>query len=319
MVPDVKIYGTESKSQHKLRFAAIDIGTNAARLLLTNVYFENGHPIFKKVGLYRIPLQLGDDVFSIGAISNKKSEKLRHTMHAFSHLLQIFNPVASMACATSAMRESANGQELANQILLDTGIQIQIIDGKRESELICTNHLFRQFPAANYLYIDVGGGSTEIAHFDHHVLTMAESFKIGTLRLLNQWVEPDEWNKAKAFIRRAITDGSPTIAIGTGGNISKALSLTHSKSSKPVPLETIQKLHHKLESMPLRDRIINLNLKPDRAEVIVPALEIYVRCMKWAKINAIYIPKVGLSDGMIQYLFHNHVAHHPIPFETAGA
>ncbi len=314
----MKEYGTEARSNHKLKFAAIDIGTNAARLLLTHVYFDRGHPVFKKVGLYRIPLQLGDDVFTLGRISDKKAEKLHHTMAAFSHLIKIFTPLAVIACATSAIREAENGQELADKISAETGIHIQVIDGKTESEMICQNHLFTTFPdSANYLYIDVGGGSTEISHFVRQISTHSHSFKIGTLRLINNWVEPDEWDQMKAFIKTAVDTKAKTFSIGTGGNISKALSLTGEKNTlKPVPLEKLEKLFVDLKNLSVKDRIIKLNLKPDRAEVIVPALDVYIKAMKWAKIKAIYIPKIGLSDGLIQHLFHEHITTHAIPFET---
>jgi len=314
----MKEYGHDAKTHHRLKFAAIDIGSNAARLLLTNVYFDNGHPIFKKVGLYRIPLPLGDDVYTLGKLSDKKIEKLHHTIAAFSHLINVFTPISTIACGTAAMREASNGLAVAEMISTATGIPIKVIDGTTESKIIYDTHMLSSFPKeTNYLYIDVGGGSTEVSHFSGKIPTHSHSFRIGTLRLINNWVEPEEWDQLKAFIKSAIVPGKNTIAIGTGGNISKALSLTGIKNAqKPVPISKLDELLVRLKKMSIKDRIIQLSLKPDRAEVIVPALDVYIKCMKWAKIKRIYIPKIGLSDGLIQHLFHEHVRTHDIPFET---
>ncbi|NBV43140.1 exopolyphosphatase, partial [bacterium] len=293
------------KQLHKLKFGAINVGTNAARLLLSNVYFDGAHPVFKKIGLYRIPLQLGDDVFSTGKISEKKAGKLIETIQAFSHLLNVFHPIAFRACATSAMREAENGVEIAEQIRQKTGIDIQIIDGKAESELIYLNHRFATVdPTHNYLYIDVGGGSTELTYFSHRQPIVSHSFKIGTLRILNNWVDDSEWRALKQFIKKSVIRDVGGIAVGTGGNISKVLSLAGLKNSKtPISYETISKIHKKLLTHTIEDRIIKLGLKPDRAEVIIPALDIYLKIMKWANLDQILIPKVGLSDGIIHHLF----------------
>jgi len=239
-------------------------------------------------------------------------------MMAFSHLIQVFHPLATIACATSAIREAENGVEIANELSAECGIPIKVIDGKTESEMISQNHLFPMADASiHYLYIDVGGGSTEISHFVNQAATVSQSFKVGTLRLINSWVDPHEWFRLKQLIRKAVIPNAKTVAIGTGGNISKALSLTGTKDpNKPVTIKKLEKLLDTLQKTSLNDRIIKIGLKPDRAEVIVPALEVYIKCMKWGGITQIYIPKVGLSDGLIHYLFQQHVAEHPIPFET---
>ncbi len=314
----MKTYGPRPHSNHKLKFAAIDVGTNAARLLLSHVYFDGARPIFKKIGLYRIPLQLGDDVFSTNLISDKKAEKLRHTMAAFSHLIKVFNPIETIACATSAIREANNGSAICESIRETTGINLQIINGKQESELIVQNQLAHLMkPDHQYLYIDVGGGSTEISYFVPGIPTQSRSFKIGTLRLLNNWVEPSEWQAALTFVESLVDRTHPIVGIGTGGNISKALSLCGGKDpQKPVTRKKLLKLQAALSTASIRDRILVWGLKPDRAEVIVPALDVYISCMNWGTINTTLMPKVGLSDGLIQLLFRQHIAAHPIPFES---
>jgi exopolyphosphatase/guanosine-5'-triphosphate,3'-diphosphate pyrophosphatase len=297
---------TTSKSR-VLKFAAVDIGSNAVRMLFSQV-LENGRStFFKKDALLRIPLRLGEDAFGQGAISSQKADALIQVLTGFRHLIQAYQPLGVMACATSALREAENRTAILGAAEAASGIRIDVIDPRREAELIFANHVERTLgPDRPYLYIDVGGGSTELTLFRPDREAQSQSFDIGTIRLLKRLVPDERWREMKQWIRRTVRD-QETFAIGSGGNINKIFRLLRKKEGKPVSLKRLCKLFDFLAEFSVENRIRFLNLRPDRADVIVLALEVFLRIMEWAEIKKIYVPQIGLSDGLIHVLYENHV------------
>ncbi len=284
--------------------AAIDIGSNAARLLITEVSDLDGRVSFNKLNLVRVPLRLGFDVFSIGSISEEKQEMMMETMKAFSSLMKAYKVQHKIACATSAMRDAKNADEIISKIRENTGIEIEVISGDAEANLIYENHVAENMDTDHsYLYIDVGGGSTELSFFSNGVLFYKRSFNIGTIRLLRHQVKDSDWQELKDQVRQFTKGQKEVIAIGSGGNINKVFSLSKKKDGKPLPLDLLRDYYRELESVPLEERIIRYNMRPDRADVIVPALSIYINVMRWAGANDIFVPKIGLADGLIQHLY----------------
>ena len=290
-----------------MKLAAIDIGSNAVRLLLCNVYNKNSIPVFKKAELIRIPLRLGEDSFISGKISSKKADKLVKAMQAFKNLIDVYEVVDYKACATSAMRDAQNGNEIIERIKKEVDLKIEIIDGKTEANIIYSNHIEEKLDKnTSYLYIDIGGGSTEITLFSKNKIIASQSFNIGTIRFLHDQVEKEYWIKFKNWIKE-ITDGySPLMAIGSGGNINKLFKMTRKKDSKPVSYNKIKYLYELFQSMSMEERIENLGLNPDRADVIVPATKIVLAVMKSAGIEKIIIPQIGLADGIVHLLYEKH-------------
>ncbi len=289
------------------RFAAIDVGSNAVRLLLSRV-IPNGRPVFKKEALFRIPVRLGEEAFRRGRISPALSERLVHTMIGFRHLIRACQPIDYMACATSAMRESANRHELVERIYRRSGIWLEVIGGRREAEIICSNHIEQQLdPSARYLYVDVGGGSTELSVYSGGEWTRSASFDIGTVRLLQGLVPADRWEKMKNWLDELTASSRPLEGIGSGGNINKIFRLNRIKDGKPIGYKTLKRTAKMLGHHSLRERIEKLGLKPDRADVIVPAARIYLRVLKWAGIERLYVPQIGLADGLIHILYEKHL------------
>jgi exopolyphosphatase / guanosine-5'-triphosphate,3'-diphosphate pyrophosphatase len=288
-----------------VNLAAIDIGSNAARLLISEVTDEDGgKPQFNKINLVRVPLRLGFDVFERGGISEEKQEMFLQTMKAYQYLLKVYQIKHLKACATSAMRDADNGQEIIKKVKEETGIEISIISGDEEASYIYENHIAENLDKEHsYLYIDVGGGSTELTFFSEGKLKYKESFDIGTIRLLKGQVEDHTWEEMKEHLKTNTKSSLPMIAIGSGGNINKVFSLSKKKEGKPLQLELLKDYYKELSSFSLEDRIRMYKFREDRADVIVPALQIYINVMRWAEISEIYVPKIGLADGLIQSLY----------------
>jgi len=288
-----------------LKLAAIDIGSNAARLLISEVSAdEKNKTSFNKVSLTRVPLRLGFDVFETGKISDYKRDLLLYTMKAYINLLNAYEVKYLKACATSAMREAANSAEIISLVKKETGIEIEVISGSDEASFIYENHVAENLDKDHsYLYIDVGGGSTELTFFSNNKLVFKDSFNIGTIRLLKNKVTDEVWDEMKNDIKEKTKGHKAVTAIGSGGNINKVYSLSKRKDSKPLPLELLRDYYKELSNVSLNDRIHTYNLRDDRADVIVPALQIYVNVMRWAGASEIYVPKIGLADGLVQHLW----------------
>lgn len=288
-----------------MKLAAIDIGSNAARLLITEVVIdEKSFTQFNKLNLIRVPLRLGFDVFDTGSISKQKRVMMMQTMKAFQHLINAYEVKHTIACATSAMRDAKNATDIIRKLKLETGIEIEIISGDFEAQIVYENHFAEKLDNEHsYLYIDVGGGSTEISFFTNGLLTFKKSFNIGTIRLLKNMVTTEEWDELKETIRLFTKNQKEVIAIGSGGNINKVFSLSKRKEDKPLFLEALRDYYKELSAVGVEERMIKYNLRQDRADVIVPALQIYTNVMSWANAQQIYVPKIGLADGLIRHLW----------------
>jgi exopolyphosphatase/guanosine-5'-triphosphate,3'-diphosphate pyrophosphatase len=288
-----------------LKLAAIDIGSNAARLLISEVIVDNKKNVsFNKLSLIRVPLRLGFDVFETGEISKRKIDLLMHTMKAYISLLQAYEVKYLKACATSAMRDAKNTAEIIEMVKRETGIEIEVISGSDEASFIYENHVAENLDKEHsYLYIDVGGGSTELTFFSNNKLVFKDSFDIGTIRLLKNKITDKVWDEMKEDIKDKTKGHKKVTAIGSGGNINKVYSLSKRKDTRPLPFELIRDFYKELSNASLNERINVYKLREDRADVIVPALQIYVNVMKWAGAAEIYVPKIGLADGLIQHLW----------------
>jgi exopolyphosphatase/guanosine-5'-triphosphate,3'-diphosphate pyrophosphatase len=288
-----------------LKLAAIDIGSNAARLLITEVTQANGgKPVFTKMNLFRVPLRLGFDVFENNLISVHRQEMLMQTMKAYQHLMKAYGVEAVKACATSAMRDASNSLEIINNVRQQTGIEIEVISGDTEANLVYENHVAENMDKEHsYMYIDVGGGSTELSFFSNGILVFKKSYNIGTIRLLKNKVTEEDWEDMKETIKTVTRGHKEVVAIGSGGNINKIFSLSKKKDGKPLLLDLLRDYYRELQAVTLEERITKYNLREDRADVIVPALLIYINAMRWAGAQEIYIPKIGLVDGLIQHLW----------------
>ena len=290
-----------------LRFAAIDIGSNAIRLLLSAVFNNETGPVFKKMTLVRMPIRLGRDAFLTGEISDQKTLELVTAMKGFQHLINAYAPLAVMACATSAMRVAENGPQVCRQIQLETGINVDIISGKREAEILFKNRreaiLHKDEPS---MFVDVGGGSTEITVYSEGQAITSESFNIGTVRVLEDVVPKSDWKQLKNWLQTH-TEAYPQIsAIGSGGNINKTFRLAGGKSGKPMSYKQLKDIATYLEGFTNDQRVTDLGMRPDRADVILPALTIYRRVMKWGHAEQIFVPILGLADGMIHILYQKY-------------
>ena len=286
-----------------MRYAAIDIGSNAVRLLIADIIENNGSVSFKKNTLIRVPLRLGDDAFLNQYISDKKAADLVKTMHAFRSLMDVYKVVDYRAYATSAMREAKNGEEVVSLIRDEANIDLQIVLGQKEAKIIYASHVEQNIDKSkDYLYIDVGGGSTELSLFSAGELLASKSFNIGTIRILDNQDKDETWDEMREFIREHTRQFKGLAGIGTGGNINKLYKLSQEKDNAPLTFGKLKSLSNYLNSFSLKDRINVLGLNQDRADVIIPACEIYITVMKCANIKNIYVPTVGLVDGIIQTL-----------------
>jgi len=282
-----------------LRYAAIDIGSNAVRLLIADISGTS----FKKNTLVRVPLRLGDDAFIDHKISPKKIEDLIKTMSAFKNLMDVYHVEAYLACATSAMREAKNGQEIVKMIKEKAGIDLEIIGGQREANIIYSNHIEQNLDVKkSYLYIDVGGGSTELSVFVNKQPIASKSFNIGTIRMLDNQDKEETWDEMRDWVKYN-TKGLKNLAgIGTGGNINKLFRMSGEKDEMPLTFLKLKELYNQLNNYSLKERITLMKLNQDRADVIIPACEIFLTLMKWTGIKQIYVPKVGMVDGIINLL-----------------
>jgi exopolyphosphatase/guanosine-5'-triphosphate,3'-diphosphate pyrophosphatase len=288
-----------------LKLAAIDIGSNAARLLISEVTEDKGtKPVFTKLNLIRVPLRLGFDVFEKGMISDKRTMMLIQTMKAFGFLMKAYEVKHLKVCATSAMRDASNSSDIIYKVKKETGIKIDVISGDEEAMVVYENHVAENLDKEHaYVYIDVGGGSTELSFFAEGKLRYKDSINIGTIRLLKNMVSEQQWDEFKEDVKSNIKSKLPIVAIGSGGNINKVFSLSKRKEGKPLSLELLKDYYKEISNFSIEDRIRLYKMKDDRADVIVPALQIYVNIMRWTDIEEIYVPKIGLADGLIQSLY----------------
>ncbi len=287
-----------------MKLAAIDIGSNAARLLINEVHIENGKVQFTKLNLVRIPLRLGFDVFETGTISNEKIEMFLHTMHAFKNIMNAYCITEYKACATSAMRDATNASFILKKIKTETNINVEVITGDEEAMLVYENHISENVDSnAAYLYIDVGGGSTECTLFSNGNLLYKKSFNIGTIRLLKNLVSSNDWLEMKEQLGKITKNLKKVIAVGSGGNINKVFSMSKKKDNKALEYSLLKEYYKNFSALTVEQRITQFGFKDDRADVIVPALEIYLNALKWSNCNEIFVPKIGVADGLMHQLY----------------
>ena len=293
-----------------MRYAAIDVGSNAVRLLIADIsQSEKGKYGFKKNTLVRVPLRLGDDAFLDHKLSPKKIDDLIKTMIAFKNLMDVYHVTEYLACATSAMREAVNGEEVIKKIKKLANIDLEIIEGEREANIIYANHIEENLAAnKSYLYIDVGGGSTELSVFINQKLFASKSFNIGTIRILDNQDKQETWDEMRDWIKTSTKGLKELAGIGTGGNINKLFRMSGEKEGMPLSFTKLNSLYNELNSYSLKERITVMKLNPDRADVIIPACEIYLTLMKWASVKHIYVPKVGMVDGIINLLIEENLS-----------
>ena len=292
------------------KYAAIDIGSNAVRLLIANIIEQKDKPPqFKKCSLVRVPIRLGSDVFINGAISEENKLRMLDTMTAFKLLMKSHKVIAYKACATSAMREADNGREMAKLILKNAKISIDIIDGEEEAAIIAATDLHSYIKEdKTYLYVDVGGGSTEFSVFHNGKTVASKSFKIGTVRLLNDMVKKEAWLDVEQWIKMTTQGYDKIDLIGSGGNINKIFKISGKAIGKPLTYFYLTSYYNKIQTYSYEERITELELNQDRADVIIPATRIYLSAMKWSGAKDVYVPKIGLSDGIIKSVYFNTVS-----------
>ncbi len=285
-----------------MKLAAIDIGSNAARLQISTVLHNDSIVSFKRVEYVRFPLRLGHDVFNFGTLTPESEARTTKLMQAYKLLMELHEVEGYMACATSAMREASNGQEITKRIEATTGIKIHIIDGQKEAELI-NNVVVQALDDRQYLHIDVGGGSTELNVYVNRQKINSKSFKIGSVRLLEGKETKGAWRKIEDWVEDNVDTAQEITAVGTGGNISKLFNLASKISETETTRTEIERIRNHVASFSLEDRINKLRLNADRADVIVPAADIYISVMKWAGAENIVVPDLGLKDGIIQLVY----------------
>lgn len=294
------------------KYAAIDIGSNAVRLLIANIIEEKDkEPRFRKSSLVRVPIRLGADVFINQEISEYNKKRMEDTMLAFNLLMKSHNVVKYKACATSAMREANNGQEVADTIFENSGVQIDIIDGEEEAAIIAATDLHAFLDdSKTYLYVDVGGGSTEFTVIHLGKKVVSRSFKVGTVRLLNDIVTKEIWDDLQAWIKEHTKEYEKVDLVGSGGNINKIFKLSGKRMGKPLTYFYLTSFYNMLHTYSYEQRITELDLNQDRADVIIPANRIYLSAMKWSGAKDIYVPKIGLADGIVKSIYFDTVSSH---------
>jgi len=291
-----------------LRYAAIDVGSNAVRLLIADITHTEKGFNFKKNTLVRVPLRLGDDAFLDHLISARKIDDLLKTMIAFKNLMDVYQVSAYLACATSSMREAENGQEIVKLIKEKAGLDLEIIEGQREANIIYANHIEDTLDInKNYLYIDVGGGSTELSVFVNKTLFASKSFNIGTIRILDNQDKEETWEEMKLWVKEQTKSHKNLAGIGTGGNINKLYKMANEKEGMPLTFLKLKSIYNELNGHSLKERIQIFDLNPDRADVIIPACEIFITLMKWTGIKQIFVPRVGMADGIINLLIEENL------------
>ena len=294
------------------KLAGIDIGSNAIRLLVSNIITnkKGDNPSFKKSALVRVPIRLGVDSFVKGKISKENKDRMVKAIKAFKLLMEVHGVTNYYACATSAMRDASNGEEIAKEILDETSIKINIIDGKKEAAIIFSTDLSEIIEKdKSYLYVDVGGGSTEFTVFSKGEIINSKSFKLGTVRLLNYSKKEAKeiWNEMESWVKHNTKNLKKLSLIGSGGNINKIYKLSGKPIGKPLSLIFMKAHYQFLKQMTYEERISELDLNPDRADVIVPATSIYLNAMLWSGAKKIFVPKIGLADGIIKSLYNNNI------------
>ena len=289
------------------QYAAIDIGSNAVRILISNVISSKKKPPkFMKSSIVRVPIRLGEDSFTVGEISEKNKKRVVKAMKAFKHIMKISNVKAYMACATSALREANNADEVVQLVKKNTGIHIQIIDGKREAEIISTTNIFESINKnKTFLFIDVGGGSTEFSILVKGERIISKSFKVGTVRMINKMVSDKIWFEIQNWIEQNTQEHSKIALLGSGGNINKLFKIAGIKEGRPLSYIKLNTLYKELNKLTYEERIVQWELNPDRSDVIIPATQIYLKALQWSGASEIYVPKIGLADGMIKVLYAN--------------
>jgi len=291
-----------------LRYAAIDVGSNAVRLLIADITHGDNGFTFKKNTLVRVPLRLGDDAFLDHKISKRKIEDLIKTMSAFKNLMDVYQVTTYLACATSSMREAQNGKEIVQLIQEKANVDLEIIEGQREANIIYANHIEDNLDIRkNYLYIDVGGGSTELSVFVNKVPVASKSFDIGTIRILDNQDKDETWEEMRLWVKEQTKYHKNLAGIGTGGNINKLYRMANEKEGMPLTFLKLKSLYNQLNSHSLKERIQVFGLNPDRADVIIPAAEIFITLMKWTGIKQVYVPRVGMADGIINLLIEENL------------
>jgi exopolyphosphatase/guanosine-5'-triphosphate,3'-diphosphate pyrophosphatase len=291
------------------KYAAIDIGSNAMRLLVTNIVEQKDKPTqFNKSSLVRVPIRLGQDAFTVGEISQESIDRMIDAMKAFKLLMKVHKVEQYKACATSAMREAYNGRDIVELIKKKADIKIDIIDGKVEAAIIAASDL-KQFINSDktYLYVDVGGGSTEFSLFNEGKIVASKSFKNGTVRLLNNMVSDIVWTEIEKWIKNATADYDNITLIGSGGNINKLFKMSEKNQDSPLSYVYLNAQYQKLNAMTYEERISEMGLNSDRADVIIPATRIYLKAMKWSGARQIYVPKIGLSDGIVKAMYYGRI------------
>lgn len=284
--------------------AAIDIGSNAARLLIKEVDTQTEK--VTKLNMLRIPLRLGMDVFTLGKIGKEREQMVLDTMKIFGDLMNIYNVEHYRACATSAMRDAKNGNDIITKVKKSTDIGIEIISGDEEASLIYENHIEDTLDKKkDYLYIDVGGGSTELMFFQNNELQYKHSFNIGTIRLLNNLVKEDAWQEMKLEIKKNIVSEKKLYGIGSGGNINKVFSMSKTKDGKAISTNILKKYLDTFSKLSVEERMSQFKIRRDRADVLVPALTIFNKIIHWTKMDKMYVPKISVADGLIQSIYKN--------------
>lgn len=287
------------------KYAAIDIGSNAVRLLISNVIESKQQTQFFKNSLVRVPIRLGEDSFTSGKISNRNINRLLESIQSFKILMNVHGVENYLAYATSALRDAKNGDLIVNEIFNKTGINIEIINGKREAKIISKTDVFQSIDIdKTYLYVDVGGGSTELSIIFGGKRVESISFKIGTVRLLNKSVDDKIWYQVEDWVRTKTKPHKKIYLMGTGGNINKIHKISNIKDNRPITYLAMSSIYNKLNSLTYEERIIEMGLNPDRSDVIVLASEIFLKTLIWSGAKVIYVPKMGLADGMIRELYY---------------
>ena len=308
------------KIKDNVKFAAVDIGSNAIRFQVSTVLpTDETRPLFKKLEYIRFPLRLGHDVFSTGRISARSRERFKKLMKAYKLLIELYEIDDYMFCATSAMRESENGAELAGEVLEELGVTIEIIDGNREAEMI-NKAISSYLSDRTYIHIDVGGGSTELNIYHGGKKIKTRSFKIGSVRVLERNDSPLMWTDMENWIRENVKKAYGRItAVGTGGNISKIFELAKLKPGRTMSLAKIVELREMISGFSIDERIYKLQMNPDRADVIIPATDIYRKVMEWSNAQRILVPEVGLKDGIMLTLYERAISQKKIEFPISSA
>jgi len=300
-----------------LKLAAIDIGSNAIRLQISTILERDNKILFKKLEYVRFPLRLGHDVFSTNHISKPSMEKFKKLMKAYKLLLELYEVDDYMFCATSAMRESENGEELVRQVKEELGVDINIIDGHLEADFI-NKAIASYLHDDTYLHIDVGGGSTELNLFVNGKKIKTRSFKVGSVRILEHHDSPVMWTDMEKWVKGNIKkEFGKVTAVGTGGNISKIYELAKKKPGQIMSIKKVKEIKKMIEALSIEQRIYELQMNPDRADVIVPASDIYLKVMEWAHANSILVPDVGLKDGILLHLLEKNMKQKKIEFKTS--